>query len=181
MLTISSALPVEVGFTRDPGPLQPPGPVSSGWKYSSRQRSVACNTEKGTGAGTAVTVRVVLLLDSVLSSGGSGAAPNDQLTPKRQKDEYVLSAQEPAKPAHLAPSPGSVPVVPRRKLRQARGLDPGHTSEQLGAKVRSQGICPQILCFPRFLRESGPDCSGRGVPLTISRAASLTLPRAART
>lgn len=73
----------------------------------------------------------------------------------------------------------SVPAVPRRKLRRARGLDPGHTSEQLGAKVQSQGICLQILCFPRFLGESGPDRSGRGVPLTISRAASLTLPRAA--
>lgn len=76
------------------------------------------------------------------------------MTPKRQKDEYLLSAQEPAEPAHLRPAPaGAVsraPIVPRRKLRHGAWAQVT-LPNSWGAEVRSQGICSQVLCFPRFL------------------------------
>lgn len=92
----------------------------------------------GTAVAGPVTVRAVLLLDSVLSSGVSGAAPNDQLTRQRQKDEYLFGA-------HLAPPPPPPRMARSAAARcpeeeaAAGGLDPGHTAKQLGGHSAKPG------------------------------------------
>lgn len=100
---------------REPRLYSTPGPVTSGLEVAGNE-VLTLTLRRGLAVGTTVvspvtvrddSVRAVVLLDSVLSSGVSGVIPDDQLTPKRQKHEYLFIAQEPAKACTTSACPFS--------------------------------------------------------------------------